>query len=77
MDMEKKDYMEVASLSLVIIGALNWGLIGVSGLNPPSINLISVTLGSVSPLLENLVYMLVGLGGLYQFYFSYQLYGED
>ncbi len=43
---------------LVIIGALNWGLVGAF-----DFNLVSAILGSV-PVVERVVYVLVGLAGL-------------
>lgn len=43
---------------LVVIGALNWGLVGVF-----EWNLVTALFGSVA-WLERLVYVLVGLGGL-------------
>lgn len=46
---------------LVIIGALNWGLIGIGGM---SWNVVGYVLGFLS-WLPNLVYILVGLSGLY------------
>jgi len=47
------------ALTVAIIGALNWGLIGLFG-----INLVSSLLGDGSPL-ERIVYVIVGLGGLW------------
>ena len=44
---------------LVIIGALNWGLVGLL-----NINLVNMVLGSV-PMLERLVYILVGVSAVY------------
>lgn len=66
------------SMLLVIVGALNWGLVGLGTfLSGPialeSWNLVNLLLGW-SPLLEALVYLLVGLAGLYELYFAYQLY---
>ena len=66
------------SMILVIVGALNWGLIGIGMfLSGPialeSWNLVNLLLGW-SPLLEAIVYLLVGLAGLYELYFAYQLY---
>lgn len=63
------------SLVLVIVGALNWGLVGLgmwagAGM---SWNLVDIIFGSI-PALEALVYVLVGLAGLYELYFAYQLY---
>ncbi len=43
---------------LVVLGAVNWGLVGVARLN-----LVETILGSGT--LTQVVYILVGLGGLY------------
>jgi uncharacterized protein len=50
---------------LVIIGAINWGLAGVGGFLGSNLNLVNLILGSI-PAVENLVYVLVGLSGLWQ-----------
>ncbi|MFB6292320.1 MAG: DUF378 domain-containing protein [Candidatus Nanohaloarchaea archaeon] len=68
--------LDLASLVLVIVGALNWGLVGLGGFAGSELNLVNIVLGSV-PAAENLVYLLVGLAGLYQVYFGYQLYEEQ
>lgn len=47
------------SFLLVVVGALNWGLVGLF-----DYNLVTGFLGS-SPMLEQTVYVLVGLSGLY------------
>ena len=47
---------------LVIVGALNWGLIGLFG-----VNLVSLLLGDAT-LFTRLVYILVGLGAVYFIY---------
>lgn len=51
--------LSIISLLLVIIGALNWGLVGILGFN-----VVSWLFGPVS-LLSRIVYILVGLGGLF------------
>ena len=48
---------------LVIVGALNWGLVGLGYLMGGDWNLVSLLLGSW-PMAENLVYLLVGISGL-------------
>ncbi|MFC7155013.1 DUF378 domain-containing protein [Halomarina halobia] len=63
-----------ASLALVIVGALVWGLVGLGMFVEANWNVVNVLLGSV-PTVEALVYLLVGLAGLYELYFAYQLYG--
>ncbi len=46
------------SLTLVIIGAINWGMIGIFG-----VNLVTLLFGEES-ILTNVVYALVGISGL-------------
>lgn len=61
------------SLALVIVGAINWGLVGVGMFLDANWNVVNLLLGSI-PELEALVYLLVGLAGLYEIIFAYQLY---
>ncbi|MBM3633617.1 MAG: DUF378 domain-containing protein [Alphaproteobacteria bacterium] len=49
----------ITAFILAVIGAINWGTVGVLG-----INLVEVLFG-FSPLLVKSVYTLVGLSGLY------------
>ena len=58
---------------LVIIGAINWGLVGVGNFVGANWNLVNIIFGSV-PVAQNLIYLLVGLAGLYELYFAYRLY---
>jgi uncharacterized membrane protein YuzA (DUF378 family) len=74
------NYLDWASLVLVIVGALNWGLVGlgmITGAGMNDYNLVYLLLNPVSPQLEALVYLLVGLSGLYQNYFGYELYDQQ
>lgn len=78
--MDDVNYLDWASLVLIIIGAVNWGLVGlgqISGARPNEYNLVNLLLGQLNLPLEALVYLLVGLSGLYQVYFGYQLYEEQ
>lgn len=53
---------------LLIMGALNWGVQGVTALaGQGRVNVLNLVLGSVS-VLENLVYLLVGVAALYKLY---------
>lgn len=61
------------SLVLVIVGAINWGLVGAGWFVDANWNLVALVFGSI-PALEALIYVLVGLAGLYELYFAYQLY---
>jgi uncharacterized membrane protein YuzA (DUF378 family) len=50
---------------LVIIGALNWGLIAIGDWMGSNWNVVNLLLGSW-PTVETLVYLLVGLSALWQ-----------
>lgn len=50
---------------LIIVGALNWGLIGLGGFMASDLNIVGMLLGAW-PTLEWLVYVLVGLSGVYE-----------
>ena len=57
--------LDTVAMLLVVVGALNWGLVGLLGLD-----LVSTLLG-VNSMLSRLVYVLVGVGGvlvLYKWY---------
>ena len=51
--------LDYSALALVIIGAINWGLIGFFGFD-----LVRVLFGDMS-LLSRIIYALVGVSGLY------------
>lgn len=77
--MDDLDYLDWASLVLVTVGAVNWGLVGLGQFmaQDEGYNLVNMLLGGVmGGQLESAVYLLVGLAGLYQVYFGYQLYEE-
>ncbi|MFB6191088.1 MAG: DUF378 domain-containing protein [Candidatus Nanohaloarchaea archaeon] len=72
------NYLDWTSLVLVIVGALNWGLVGLGSFTGSNLNIVNIILGGVAGgQLEALVYVLVGLAGLYQVYFGYELYEEQ
>ena len=49
---------------LVIVGAINWGLVGLGGFMGSNLNLVHMLLGRW-PQVEWVVYILVGLSGLW------------
>ncbi len=51
---------------LVVIGAINWGLVGLADLagGGANWNVVNMLLGGMAPL-ESVVYVLVGLSGLW------------
>ncbi|MFA6476400.1 MAG: DUF378 domain-containing protein [Candidatus Paceibacterota bacterium] len=55
------------AIILVIVGAVNWGLVGAAGLD-----LVALIFGAGSSL-AMLVYVLVGLAGLYTIYLAKKL----
>lgn len=63
--MTENETLDVIALALVIIGALNWGLVGILGLD-----LVDAIVGPVSGTAARVVYALVGLAGLYVLYYT-------
>ena len=56
--------LHTVTFILVVVGALNWGLVGLSGLlGGGDWNLVKLLVGSW-PVVENLVYLLVGLSAV-------------
>lgn len=51
--------LQMVAWWLVIIGGLNWGLVGLMGLNVVNMMFASI------PVVEQVVYMLVGVSALY------------
>ena len=70
----RTNWLDWLSLALVIVGALNWGLVGVGNFLGANWNLVTLIFGSV-PALESLIYVVVGLAAIYELYFAYQLFG--
>lgn len=52
--------LDTIALILVVIGAVNWGLIGFF-----QFNLVSFLFGDVTTILSRIIYALVGIAGLY------------
>ena len=52
--------LDWTALTFVIIGAINWGLIGLFKLD-----LIATLFGGMESLLSRIIYVIVGLAGLY------------
>lgn len=70
----KMNYVDWTALVLVIVGALNWGLVGVAHFltDGASWNLVNLVFGSIVAL-EFGIYLVVGLAALYGIYFAYRL----
>ncbi len=57
--------IDLVALALVIIGGLNWGLVGVA-----DFNLVSALVGT--GMVASIIYMVVGLAALYMIYYAVQ-----
>jgi uncharacterized membrane protein YuzA (DUF378 family) len=56
---------QMLACALVTIGALNWGLVGVAMLiGDANWNVVNLLIGSWSPTLEAIVYVLVGVAAI-------------
>jgi len=55
--------MEKIAWILVIIGAINWGLVGIGDFFGANWNVVNLILGGIS-WLEAIVYVLVGIAGV-------------
>jgi uncharacterized protein len=56
--MKQLIWIDIIALALVIIGALNWGLVGLF-----DFNLVSTLFASAG--LQKLIYIIVGIAGVY------------
>jgi hypothetical protein len=56
----KLNWLDIIALVLVIVGGLNWGLVGLFG----SYDLVAQLFGAV-PMAKNVIYDLVGLAAVY------------
>lgn len=53
-------FLDTLALILVIVGALNWGSIGLFGLD-----IVGALFGGQSSVLSRIIFTLVGIGGLW------------
>lgn len=60
----EKNFLDWIALILVIVGALNWGLVGIFNLD-----LVDYLFNGVM-IVARIIYVLVGLSGLYLIYFA-------
>lgn len=61
-------YIPTGAMALVVVGALNWGLVGLGALmGGQNWNVVALIFGTW-PGLANLVYVLVGIAGVWALY---------
>ncbi|MBQ2614052.1 MAG: DUF378 domain-containing protein [Clostridia bacterium] len=66
--------MDILALILVIVGALNWGSIGLFGLD-----LVAALFGGQLSVMSRIIFTVVGLGGLWciTFFFREHILGKS
>ncbi len=64
--------LNVIALALVIIGAINWLLVGLF-----EIDAVALLFGGASSMISRIVYVLVGISGLWSFSFFGKVDEED
>ena len=57
--------LHMAAFVLLLVGGVNWGLIGLGGFLGSNWNVVGLILGSW-PVVEWLVYLLVGIAAVYE-----------
>jgi uncharacterized membrane protein YuzA (DUF378 family) len=70
-----KKPLDLVTLALVIVGALNWGLVGLF-----EFDLVATIVGEdfgETNVLSRIIYILVGLSGIYQVTTLARIAGED
>jgi uncharacterized membrane protein YuzA (DUF378 family) len=77
--MSEVNYLDWVSLGLIIIGAINWGLEGLGTFADMNLNVVNLVFAQMLgvPEFEAAIYLIVGLSGLYQIYFGYELYDSQ
>jgi len=71
MDHSRLNALDWAAMVLLIVGGLNWGMIGLF-----NFDLVAAMFGTQSPF-SRIVYVLVGLSALYSIYTSSKLAGKN
>jgi uncharacterized protein len=68
--MKKCGFLGVIAVIILIIGGLNWGLVGLFGFN------LVEYLFSTMPLVVRLIYIIVGLAALYKIFVLFKYMGN-
>ncbi|WP_418747841.1 DUF378 domain-containing protein [Frisingicoccus sp.] len=67
----ERNWLDVVSLILIIIGAVNWGLIGFFNLD-----VISAIFGNMS-MITRIIFAVVGIAGIYSLVLFWKLKTEE
>lgn len=65
--MYKLSFIDKLSFILVVIGAINWGLIGLF-----NFNLVGVLFGEPANLIGRIIYIIIGAAGIYTLLFFFK-----
>ncbi len=69
MNAQYKKWVELIATLLVVVGAINWGLVGLGWLTGgANYNVVHMIVGSLGVTVEAVVYVLVGASGVWLFY---------
>ncbi|MDD3222237.1 MAG: DUF378 domain-containing protein [Clostridia bacterium] len=66
----ERNWLDIVSLILIIIGAINWGLIGFFNLD-----LVSTIFGTMS-MITRIIFAVVGIAGIYSLVLFWKLKAE-
>lgn len=66
----ERNWLDIVSLILIIVGAINWGLVGLFNLD-----LVATFFGSMS-MISRTVYTIIGIAGLYSIALFWKLRKE-
>ena len=66
----ERNWLDIVCLILIIIGAINWGLIGVF-----NFDLVSVIFGNMS-MITRIIFAVVGIAGIYSLVLFWKLKAE-
>ena len=74
----KTNGLDWLAIVFVVIGAIAWGILGVTGLTGDPLNVVSLILQPIfrpgpAQIIEYLVYILVGISGIYLLYTAYKM----
>lgn len=74
----KTNGLDWFAIVLVVVGAITWGILGVTGLMDDPVNIVSLILEPIfrpgpAQTVENLIYVLVGVSGVYLLYTAYKM----
>jgi uncharacterized membrane protein YuzA (DUF378 family) len=74
----KTNVFDWLAIILAVIGAIVWGILGVTGLTGETLNVVDLLLKPIfrpgpAQTVEYLIYVLVGIAGVYLFYTAYKM----